>query len=78
MEDTTGETEHGPKHARHGKAAGIPYDWRKPTAAKFKHAYWDTSTRKVFVPKVFGWGLEVNFGGLARRLHLVSAPPGSK
>lgn len=66
---------HAPKHRRHGKLVGMPYDWRKPSLDKLRRSYWDTTTRRVVTPKAFGWGWDINMGALARRLRLVKNPP---
>ena len=44
-----------------GKVAGsIPYDFRVPTLEKFREAYWDPETDRVFSDKVIGVGWAVN------------------
>ncbi|HZR94058.1 MAG TPA: DUF5808 domain-containing protein [Gaiellaceae bacterium] len=53
-----------------GRFLGIPYDWRRPTGARFKQRLWNRRDNRVFVPKVFGWGWDINFAALARRLRL--------
>ena len=46
---------------RHGKLAGVPYDTRRPTMARFKHTYWSAENPKLFPPKVDGLGWAINF-----------------
>ena len=53
--------------AKQGKLLGMPFDWRKPTVARFKSRVWDPENPKLFVPKVYGWGYSVNFARLLRR-----------
>jgi Family of unknown function (DUF5808) len=53
-----------------GRFLGVPYDWRRPTVARVKQRWWNPAERKVLVPKVFGWGYDVNLAELARRLRL--------
>ena len=44
-----------------GKAAGIPYDWREPTAERIAARAWNPADRRLFTPKAYGWGYTVNF-----------------
>jgi hypothetical protein len=53
-----------------GRYLGMPYDWRRPTAVRFKSRWWNPKDRRVFTPKWFGWGYDVNLYEVARRLHL--------
>lgn len=48
------------KDSKNGKFIGIPYDLRKPTAARFKSRLWNKDAG-LFTPKVFGWGYDINF-----------------
>ena len=58
-------------HAKQpGKFLGIPYDWRWPTLARVKSRWWNRRDRRIFTPKSWGWGYDVNFYEVARRLHL--------
>lgn len=50
-----------------GKFMGVPYDWRRPTIARFKQRWWNPSDRRLFTPKMFGWGFDVNFARLLGR-----------
>ena len=50
-----------------GKFLGIPYDWRRPTAARFKRRWWNPRDRRVFTPKWFGWGFDINLARVFRR-----------
>jgi hypothetical protein len=52
---------------KRGKFLGIPYDWRRPKASRFRRTLWNRDSRKVFVPKGYGWGYDVNFGALFPR-----------
>jgi hypothetical protein len=51
-----------------GKFLNIPYDWRRPTRARIKQRWWNAADRRVFTPKTFGWGYDINFRELGRRL----------
>lgn len=50
---------------------GMPYDWRKPTLARFKSTMWNPATDRIMVPKDFGWGYSINLHALGRRLRLI-------
>jgi hypothetical protein len=45
----------------------MPFDWRRPTKARYKRALWNPDDRRVFVPKVYGWGYTLNFARLFSR-----------
>jgi hypothetical protein len=53
-----------------GKFLGVPYDWRRPTVARVKSRWWNGDDGRIFTPKSFGWGYDVNLAEVARRLHL--------
>jgi hypothetical protein len=53
-----------------GKFLGIPYDWRRPTWARYKSRWWNTKDRRIVMPRAFGWGYDFNLAEVARRLHL--------
>jgi hypothetical protein len=48
----------------HGSVAGIPYDFRPPTAEKLKRTVWDPDNPELFVPHAFGVGWSVNLAQL--------------
>jgi len=50
-----------------GKFLGIPYDWRRPTAGRFKSRVWNPAEPRLIVPRVFGWGWTINFARLFGR-----------
>jgi hypothetical protein len=57
--------------AKHtGKFLGVPYDWRRPTVARYKSRWWNTKDHRIVMPRAFGWGYDFNFAEIARRLHL--------
>jgi Family of unknown function (DUF5808) len=58
------------KKKRTGTYLGMPYDWRRPTVARVKSRWWNRRDRRLFTPKSNGWGYDVNFYEVARRLHL--------
>jgi hypothetical protein len=55
----------------HGEVAGIPYDFRRPSADKLRRSAWDPDNPEVFVPHAFGVGWSVN---LARVAELIQPP----
>lgn len=55
---------------RTGKFLGVPYDWRRPTVARAKSRWWNRTDRRIFTPKTFGWGWDINLAEVARRLRL--------
>jgi uncharacterized membrane protein len=46
------------KDDKTGTWLGVPFDWRKP------------DDRRLFTPKTFGWGYDINLYEAARRLRL--------
>lgn len=48
-----------------GKFLGLPYDFSKPTMARAKSRLWNPQDPRVFTPKSFGWGYDLNFYWLA-------------
>ncbi|ATL68411.1 DUF5808 domain-containing protein [Nocardia terpenica] len=43
-----------------GKALGLPYDWRRPTAQRTRSRIWNPDDPRLFTPKSFGWGYGLN------------------
>jgi hypothetical protein len=56
----------------HGTVAGVPYDFRPPTAEKIRQAFWDPDNPELFPPHVFGVGWSIN---LARLVALSQRSP---
>lgn len=54
-----------------GTLLGIPYDVRMPTPERVASRLWDPRDPRILMPRVFGAGWTINFGGLAVRLHLI-------
>ena len=50
-----------------GKLLGMPYDVRRPTRARIKERWWNRAEPRLFVPKVYRWGWDVNFARLLGR-----------
>ena len=57
---------------RTGTFLGLPYDWRPPTLARLKQRLWNPADRRLFTPKAFGWGFDLNLYELLRRLRAVA------
>jgi uncharacterized protein DUF5808 len=53
-----------------GKFLGIPYDWRRPTLARYRSRWWNPKDRRIVTPRAFGWGWDFNLYEVARRLDL--------
>ena len=50
-----------------GKYLGMPFDWRRPTVARVKLRWWNPDDPRLFTPKAFGWGWDINFARLLGR-----------
>jgi hypothetical protein len=50
-----------------GKYLGAPFDWRRPTRARVKLRWWNPDDSRLFTPKAFGWGWDINFARLLGR-----------
>lgn len=55
-----------------GTWLGVPFDWRRPTVARVRERWWNADDPRLFTPKTFGWGYDVNLREAARRLRLRS------
>jgi hypothetical protein len=49
-----------------GTVIGVPYDWRRPTAARLRARWWNPADPRLLTPKSFGWGFDLN---LYRLVH---------
>jgi len=54
-----------------GTFLGVPYDWRRPTWERVKSRWWNANDDRVFTPKSFGWGFDINVHAVLRRLRLI-------
>jgi hypothetical protein len=51
-----------------GTFLGIPYDWRrKGFRARLKQRWWNPDDPRLFTPKTFGWGYDLNLARLLGR-----------
>ncbi|HEY5526297.1 MAG TPA: DUF5808 domain-containing protein [Candidatus Anoxymicrobiaceae bacterium] len=46
--------------ALYGRILGIPYDFRRPTWSKLKSHYWNPDDERIFIPRAFGIGWDIN------------------
>jgi hypothetical protein len=53
-----------------GTFLGIPYDWRRPTLARYRSRWWNPRDQRIVMPRAFGWGWDFNLAEIARRLGL--------
>ena len=44
-----------------GRFIGMPYDFRVPTADRFRDRLWNEDDERIFTPMVFGVGWSINF-----------------
>ncbi|MEA2444665.1 MAG: hypothetical protein QOJ12_1957 [Thermoleophilales bacterium] len=49
--------------SRTGTFLGVPYDWR-PMWARYKSRWWNPADRRLFTPRAFGWGYDINLARL--------------
>jgi hypothetical protein len=58
----------GDKEPGTGTFLGVPYDWRrKGFRSRLKQRWWNPEDPRLFTPKTFGWGYDVNLARLLRR-----------
>lgn len=50
-----------------GTFLGVPYDWRKPSIERTKQRWWNPDEPRLIVPKMFGWGYDLNLARLLGR-----------
>jgi len=48
----------------------MPYDFRKPTLARIKERWWNSDDKRIFTPRVFGWGYAINVYQLLKKIGL--------
>jgi hypothetical protein len=51
--------------AKTGKFLRIPYDWRRPTVARYKSRWWNPGDSRLVTPRAWGWGFDFNLYWLA-------------
>jgi Family of unknown function (DUF5808) len=50
-----------------GRLLGLPYDFRRPTMARLRARWWNPDEPRLFTPKAFGWGYDLNLYRLFHR-----------
>jgi hypothetical protein len=56
------------KEPRTGTFLGVPYDWRRRGfKARLKQRWWSPAEPRLFVPKAFGFGWDINIARLVGR-----------
>jgi hypothetical protein len=63
-----------PKKPKTGTFLGVPYDWRRPTVARYKERMWNPEEPRLIVPRAFGWGYDVNLARLLRVKSKAKSP----
>ena len=59
----------------HGRLLGVvPYDFRVPTPARIRDAYFNTRSDRIFTPEPIGVGWAVNVAAILKRLGILSTP----
>jgi hypothetical protein len=53
------------------KFHGIPFDWRRPTLARFKSRWWNPTDNRLFTPKVYGAGWDINLYWFCHPLRFI-------
>ena len=56
-----------------GRALGMPFDWRTPTARRVAARLWNADDRRLLTPKSFGWGYTLNVYWLAHPVRYLRA-----
>ena len=54
-----------------GRVLGIPYDLRVPTSERVAERLWNPRDPRIWMPRVFGMGWDINMGAVAVRLNLI-------
>ena len=45
----------------------MPYDWWRPTVARLTSRWWNPDEPRLFTPKMFGWGFDINLARIFGR-----------
>lgn len=54
-----------------GTVFGIPYDVRMPTTERIRSRWWNPADPRLFMPRAWGAGWDLNFGALAVKTRLI-------
>jgi len=66
-----------PASRREGRFLGMPFDLRRPTVDRLAQRMWNPDDRRLFTPKTFGWGYDINFYWLRHPAGYVRGRGGS-
>jgi hypothetical protein len=44
----------------HGEVCGVPYDFRRPSLERMRRSWWNSDDPRLFTPRSFGVGWDVN------------------
>jgi hypothetical protein len=58
-----------------GRFLKMPYDLREPTDEKVAARMWNPDDRRLFTPKAFGWGYDLNFYWLIHPIRYFTRRP---
>ena len=53
----------------------MPYDLREPTGERVQARMWNPDDRRLFTPKAYGWGYDLNFYWLAHPIQYFNRRP---
>ncbi|CCF82655.1 DUF5808 domain-containing protein [Nitrolancea hollandica] len=56
-----------------GRTFGMPYDLRFPTLERVQERWWNPNDERIFTPKTFGVGWDVNLYQVIHRLRGLTA-----
>jgi hypothetical protein len=54
-----------------GTLLGVPYEMRPPTGERIASRWWSPTDERIFMPRIFGIGWDLNFGAIAVRLGFI-------
>jgi len=66
-----GVTVQEPNTRGSGRVLGMPYDLRVPTAERIADRLWNPRDPRIWMPRAFGMGWDLNMGAVAVRLNLI-------
>lgn len=49
----------------------MPYDFRAPSWERVRERAWNPADQRLFTPKSFGWGYDINLHELLARLGVI-------
>lgn len=55
----------------HGKLGFIPYDFRMPSAERFKETFWNDEDSRIFTKTIWGIGWGINLYALLEKMRVI-------